>query len=120
MFRRFLVRSRKRKVFVIADRHPVHFRKTVRQWLETHSSQIEVFYLSAYSPQLNPASLMRLYLFVLERGLPLSSQNLMSYDDIYIKSNDLTQVDGPTVLAIAHNEMYLLPAWLDHYRKLGN
>lgn len=50
-----LVRSKKRKVFVIADRHPVHFRKTVRQWLETHSSQIEVFYLPAYSPQLNPA-----------------------------------------------------------------
>lgn len=43
----------------------------------------------------------------------------MSYDDIYIKSNDLTQVDGPTVIALAHNEMYFLPTWLDHYRKLG-
>ena len=43
----------------------------------------------------------------------------MSYDDIYVKSNDLTQVDGPTVIALAHNEMYFLPAWLDHYRKLG-
>lgn len=49
----------------------------------------------------------------------MSSQNLMSYDDIYIKSNDLTQIDGPTVIALAHNEMYFLPAWLDHYRKLG-
>ena len=43
----------------------------------------------------------------------------MSYNDIYIKSNDLTQVEGPTVIALAHNEMYFLPAWLDHYRKIG-
>ncbi len=43
----------------------------------------------------------------------------MSYDDIYVKSNDLTQVDGLTVIGMAHNEMYFLPAWLDHYRKLG-
>ncbi len=49
----------------------------------------------------------------------MSSQDLMSYDDIYVKSNDLTQVDGPTVIALAHNEMYFLPTWLDHYRKLG-
>lgn len=50
-----LVRSSRRKVFVIVDRHPVHFRKAVQQWLAAHSSQIEVFYLPAYSPQMNPA-----------------------------------------------------------------
>lgn len=54
-FLKRLVLSTERKVFVIADRHPVHFRKTVQQWLEAHSSQIEVLYLPAYSPQLNPA-----------------------------------------------------------------
>lgn len=49
-----LIRSSKHKVFLIADRHPVHFRKTVQQWLAAHSAQIEVFYLPSYSPQLNP------------------------------------------------------------------
>jgi transposase len=49
-----LIRSSERKLFVIVDRHPVHMRKLVQQWLKAHSSQIEVFYLPAYSPQLNP------------------------------------------------------------------
>jgi hypothetical protein len=49
----------------------------------------------------------------------MNGEDLLSYDDIYIKSNDLTHVTGPTVIALAHNEMYFLPAWLDHYRKLG-
>ena len=53
-FLKRLTRSRKRKLFVIVDRHPVHFRKAVQQWLKAHASAIEVFYLPAYSPQLNP------------------------------------------------------------------
>ena len=42
------------KVFWIGDRHPVHFRKLVTQWLEEHPDDIEAFYLPAYSPHLNP------------------------------------------------------------------
>ncbi len=53
-FLKRLIRSSKRKVFLIADCHPVHFRTTVQQWLEANSAQIEVFYLPSYSPQLNP------------------------------------------------------------------
>ena len=49
-----LIRSSEHKVFLIADRHPVHFRKLVQQWLTAHSDQIAVFYLPSYSPQLNP------------------------------------------------------------------
>lgn len=49
-----LVRSSEHKLFLIADRHPVHLRKMVQQWFEAHSTQIEVFYLPSYSPQLNP------------------------------------------------------------------
>lgn len=49
-----LIRSFEGKLFLIADRHPVHFRKTVQQWLAAHETQIEVFYLPSYSPQLNP------------------------------------------------------------------
>ena len=49
-----LVRSFEVKLFLISDRHPVHLRKMVQQWFEAHSSEIEVFYLPSYSPQLNP------------------------------------------------------------------
>ena len=42
------------KLFWISDRHPVHLRKLVKQWLEAHSDKIEAFYLPPYSPQLNP------------------------------------------------------------------
>lgn len=50
-----LVRGRKRKLFIIVDRHSVHTRKLVKEWLEAHHKEIELFYLPAYSPELNPA-----------------------------------------------------------------
>lgn len=53
-FLRRLVRSGAHKLFLITDRHPVHFRKIVQQWLADHAAQLEVFYLPGYSPQLNP------------------------------------------------------------------
>ena len=42
-------------MFVIVDRHPVHTRRLVQDWLAAHRSKIEVFYLPAYAPELNPA-----------------------------------------------------------------
>ena len=54
-FLKRLVRASRRKLFVIVDRHPVHSRRLVQDWLAAHKDQIEVFYLPAYSPELNPA-----------------------------------------------------------------
>ena len=54
-FLKRLVQDAQRKLFVIVDRHPVHTRRLVKDWLEAHKDQIEVFYLPAYSPDLNPA-----------------------------------------------------------------
>ena len=53
-FLKRLISSCKGKLFVIVDRHPVHTRRSVQEWLSAHRSQIEVFYLPPYSPQLNP------------------------------------------------------------------
>ena len=53
-FLKRLIDSSERKLFVIADRHPVHTRKLVQTWLAKHVDHIEVFYLPSYSPQLNP------------------------------------------------------------------
>ena len=53
-FLRRLIDDSERKVFLILDNLRVHHAKVVRQWLEEHKEQIEVFYLPAYSPELNP------------------------------------------------------------------
>ena len=49
-----LVKDTTQKVFLILDNLPVHHGKAVRKWLESRKEQIEVFYLPAYCPELNP------------------------------------------------------------------
>jgi transposase len=49
-----LIRDAKRKVFLILDRLQVHRAGRVRDWLAEHQAKIEVIYLPAYSPELNP------------------------------------------------------------------
>ena len=49
-----LVKDAKRKVFLILDNHRVHHSKIVKEWLEQHKGQIELFFLPSYSPELNP------------------------------------------------------------------
>jgi len=57
LFIRFLTRliqSSRQKIFLIVDNHPVHKAAKVRRWLEGHQDEIELFFLPAYSPELNP------------------------------------------------------------------
>lgn len=49
-----LIKDVKRKVFVILDNLRVHHAKLVRQWAARHCDAIELYYLPAYSPDLNP------------------------------------------------------------------
>jgi len=49
-----LLKDAKRKVYLILDNLRVHHAKPVKEWLEEHKMMIEVFYLPAYSPELNP------------------------------------------------------------------
>jgi len=53
-FLRRLVKQANRKVFLIADRHPVHRSRKVRQWLEQNAALMRLFFLPGYSPELNP------------------------------------------------------------------
>lgn len=57
-FLRRMVRQIDRKIFLIIDRHPVHRSKAAARWLEKHKKRICVFYLPAYSPELNPDELL--------------------------------------------------------------
>ena len=49
-----LVRSSKRKVFLILDNLKVHHGKLVAAWLEKRKNKIEVFFLPPYAPEYNP------------------------------------------------------------------
>jgi transposase len=41
-------------VYLIVDNLKVHHCKEVMKWVEEHSDKIQIFYLPAYSPDLNP------------------------------------------------------------------
>jgi transposase len=49
-----LIKDARCKVFLILDNLNVRRAKLVREWLGRHADQIEVFYLSPYSPELDP------------------------------------------------------------------
>lgn len=53
-----LVRQTGRPVFLILDGHPVHKSRIAKRWLAEHATQIQLFLLPAYSPQLNPDELL--------------------------------------------------------------
>jgi len=53
-----LIRYNRRKVFLIVDGHPTHKAKVVKKWLDEKTDRIELFFLPAYSPELNPDELV--------------------------------------------------------------
>jgi transposase len=53
-FLRQLFKAAGRKIYLILDNLRVHHSKPVKAWLAEHKHEIEVFYLSSYSPELNP------------------------------------------------------------------
>ncbi|MFC8176027.1 IS630 family transposase [Streptomyces sp. NPDC057325] len=51
-------RHARRKVHVIADRHPVHRSKAVRAWLAENAERVELHLMPGYSPEPNPDELL--------------------------------------------------------------
>src|SRR4051812_3307622 len=49
-----LIAGASRKILLIADRLQAHKTPEVVAWVEAHKEQIEVFYLPAYCPEMNP------------------------------------------------------------------
>lgn len=49
-----LIQSSDKKIYLILDNLRVHHSKIVKAWVEEHQTQIALFYLPAYSPDLNP------------------------------------------------------------------
>jgi transposase len=75
-FMRRLIKDVGRKLFLIVDNLRVHHSKLVREWLEDHRAQIEVFYLPSYSPELNPDEYLNCDLKVgVHTGVPATSKS---------------------------------------------
>jgi len=53
-FMRRLISDTKRKVFLVLDNLRIHHARKVKEWLEKHKEEIEVFFLPPYSPEYNP------------------------------------------------------------------
>jgi transposase len=48
-----LVKYKQQKIFLVVDGHSAHKTKAVKAWLEENKERIEIFFLPAYSPELN-------------------------------------------------------------------
>ena len=73
-----LIAGASHKVLLIADRLQAHKTPEVQAWVEAHRDQIEVFYLPAYSPELNPVEYLNNDMkgTVNEAGLPADRATL--------------------------------------------
>ncbi|NKC12157.1 MAG: hypothetical protein GKR94_08115 [Gammaproteobacteria bacterium] len=49
-----LIKSAKRKVYMVVDNLRVHHGKHFKAWLSAHENKIGIFYLPSYAPELNP------------------------------------------------------------------
>ncbi len=54
VFCKRLIKSAKRKVYLILDNLRVRHAQVFKSWVDKHDDEIAVFYLPAYSPELNP------------------------------------------------------------------
>lgn len=63
-----LIRDAGRKVYLILDNLRVHHSNKVRDWLKKHTEHIELFFLPAYSPELNPDEYLNCDLKALVHG----------------------------------------------------
>ena len=82
-----LTRKTRRKVFLIADGHPVHKSRLVSRWLAEHATQIRIFCLPSYSPELNPDELLNqdVKTNALGRVRPVNVQEMMDNVRSYLR-----------------------------------
>ena len=57
-FLKRLAKQASQPVYLIVDGHPAHRAASVRHWLEANAPNLRLFFLPAYSPELNPDELL--------------------------------------------------------------
>jgi transposase len=94
-----------RKVFLIVDRHAVHKATKVAKWLAKNEDKIRLFFLPAYSPELNPDELLNqdLKSNAFRQGRAKDKQDMMSKTRAFLRSKQRRPgkvrkyFDGPKV-----------------------
>jgi transposase len=97
-----LVAPARRKILLIADRLQAHKTPEVQIWLAEHASQIEVFYLPAYSPEMNPVEYLNndMKATVNEAGLPENRSALKTRVETFM--NKLATVPSHLISYFLH------------------
>jgi transposase len=87
-FLRRLVRSAGRRVYLIADEHPVHKSAQTERWLQKHRRQIRMILLPTYSPDMNPDEFLNndVKANAVGRRRPASKQEMMADVRTYLRS----------------------------------
>ena len=83
-FLRRLIYRQKNKIFIILDNHKVYHCKKAVDWLEKYKDKIEVFFLPAYAPELNPdemISSLKTYLFSLQHN-SAKAKNFFNFEEV--------------------------------------
>jgi transposase len=57
-----LLKTSKKKIFLVADNMAVHHSKILKEWLKGKEHLIELHYLPSYSPELNPVEYISCYI----------------------------------------------------------
>jgi len=90
--------STDRKVYLILDNLKVHHAKKVTAWVKEHEDRIKLFYLPAYSPELNPDEYLNqdFKRNAHKNGIPKDQESLKQSTHSYLLSiqNDSEKVKG--------------------------
>jgi transposase len=87
-FLRRLLRHRKRRMYLIVDRHSVHKSGRVTQWVAQHHAQLRLILLPAFSPELNPDELLNqdVKSNAVGRVRPSNQKEMMDWARSYLRS----------------------------------
>lgn len=78
-FLKRLISGITQKVFLIVDGHPMHKAKLVKEFVQANSERIELFFLPAYSPELNPDELVWGHVKAkVAKAAPMTKEELMA------------------------------------------
>jgi transposase len=91
-FLRRLIYRQKKKIFIILDNHKVHHCKKSVDWLEKYKEKIEVFFLPAYAPELNP-----------DEMLNRNVKSNVTYSNLFASQNDLFSTLKSYLFSLQHN-----------------
>lgn len=102
LFLEKLIQGANRKILLIADRLQAHKTPEVMAWLEARKDQIEVFYLPAYSPEMNPVEYLNNDMKGTVNKEGLSEDRGTLHDRIMAFMNTLTNVPQHVVSYFFH------------------